>query len=179
MGAGIAAASLRAGFAVTLVDMNAAVLAEAVPKILEEAAWDRAAKRSDPAMAVALAGRLQTATGLAALAASDLVVESVLERTDLKQQVLAEIERAVGPAAIIASNTSTNPIAKLAEPLHRPERFCGMHFFNPVRRMVLVEVIRGPATSDETVAAVVAHAKRLGKCPVVVRDSPASSSTGC
>jgi len=86
--------------------------------------------------------------------------------------VLAEIERAVGPETIIATNTSTNPIAKLAEPLIDPTRFCGMHFFNPVRRMTLVEVIRGPATSDATVAAVVAHAKRLGKCPVVVRDSP-------
>jgi len=96
----------------------------------------------------------------------------VLERTDLKQQVLADIERAVAPETIITTNTSTNPITKLAEALADPSRFCGMHFFNPVRRMVLVEVIRGSATSDATVAAVVAHAKRLGKCPVVVRDSP-------
>ncbi|MFM8413164.1 MAG: 3-hydroxyacyl-CoA dehydrogenase NAD-binding domain-containing protein [Planctomycetota bacterium] len=172
MGAGIAASNLRAGFAVTLADSSAEVLAEAVPRILEEAAWDRVTKRSDAAVALTLAGRLRTATGLAALAGSDLVVESVLERTDLKQQVLADIERAVGPDAIIATNTSTNPIAKLAEALDEPGRFCGMHFFNPVRRMVLVEVIRGPATSDATVAAVVAHAKRLGKCPVVVKDSP-------
>ena len=172
MGAGITAASLRAGFATSLVDVNAEALAASVPGILEEAAWSRLTKRSDPAAAVALAGRLQTATGLAALARCDLVVESVLERTDLKQRVLADIERAVAPDAIIATNTSTNPIAKLAEALAEPARFCGMHFFNPVRRMVLVEVIRGPATSDATVAAVVAHAKRLGKCPVVVRDSP-------
>jgi 3-hydroxyacyl-CoA dehydrogenase/enoyl-CoA hydratase/carnithine racemase len=172
MGAGIAASHLRHGFALTLVDVNADVLAQAVPGILEEAAWSRQAKRSDPADALALAGRLRSATGLAALAASDLVIESVLERTDLKQQVLAAIEQVVGRSAIIATNTSTNPIATLAAPLDHPDRFCGMHFFNPVRRMVLVEVIRGPATSDATVAAVVAHAKRLGKCPVVVRDSP-------
>ena len=172
MGAGIAAASVRAGFATALVDVNRETLTSSVPGILEEAAWNRLTKRSDPAAALALAGRLQTATGLTALAGCDLVVESVLERTDLKQQVLAEIERAVAPDAIIATNTSTNPIAKLAEVLAEPARFCGMHFFNPVRRMVLVEVIRGPATSDATVAAVVAHAKRLGKCPVVVRDSP-------
>ncbi len=172
MGAGITAASLRAGFTTSLVDVNAEALAASVPGILEEAAWSRLTKRSDPAAAVALAGRLQTATGLAALAGCDLVVESVLERTDLKQRVLADIERAVAPDAIIATNTSTNPIAKLAEALAEPARFCGMHFFNPVRRMVLVEVIRGPVTSDATVAAVVAHAKRLGKCPVVVRDSP-------
>ena len=172
MGAGIAAASLRAGFATTLIDVNLEALAATVPSILEEAAWNRLTRQSDPAVALALAGRLQTAPGLGALAGCDLVVESVLERTDLKQRVLADIEQAVAPDAIIATNTSTNPIAKLAEALAEPARFCGMHFFNPVRRMVLVEVIRGPATSDATVAAVVAHAKRLGKCPVVVRDSP-------
>lgn len=172
MGAGIAAASLRGGCATTLVDVNPETLTASVPSILEEAAWSRLTKRSDPAAALALAGSLRTATSPAALAGCDLVVESVLERTDLKQRVLADIERAVAPDAIIATNTSTNPIAKLAEALAEPSRFCGMHFFNPVRRMVLVEVIRGPATSDATVAAVVAHAKRLGKCPVVVRDSP-------
>ena len=172
MGAGIAASHLRRGFSVGLVDTNGKVIVDNVPSILEEAAWDRVAKRSDPAAALAMAGRLQTATSLAALVGSDLVIESVLERTDLKQQVLADIERAVAPETIIATNTSTNPITRLAEALADPSRFCGMHFFNPVRRMVLVEVIRGPATSDATVAAVVAHAKRLGKCPVVVRDSP-------
>ncbi|MFM1904085.1 MAG: hypothetical protein RLZZ440_1985 [Planctomycetota bacterium] len=172
MGGGIAASHLRAGFDVAVIDVDAAALARSVPAILDEAAWNRVLKRTEPEAALALAGRLRTATALAALAGTDLVIESVLERTDLKQQVLAEIERAVGPETIIATNTSTNPIAKLAEPLADPSRFCGMHFFNPVRRMTLVEVIRGPATSDAAVAAVVAHAKRLGKCPVVVKDSP-------
>jgi 3-hydroxyacyl-CoA dehydrogenase/enoyl-CoA hydratase/3-hydroxybutyryl-CoA epimerase/3-hydroxyacyl-CoA dehydrogenase/enoyl-CoA hydratase/3-hydroxybutyryl-CoA epimerase/enoyl-CoA isomerase len=172
MGAGIAAAHLRAGCAATLVDVSPDALAAAVPGLLDEAAWDRATKRTDPARALALAGRLRTATQLAAVAGADIVIESVTERTDVKQQVLADIERLVGPAAIIATNTSTNPIARLAAGLSDPARFCGMHFFNPVRRMTLVEVVRGPATSDATIAAVVAHAKRLGKCPVVVRDSP-------
>ena len=172
MGAGIAAAHLRAGCAATLIDVSAAALAAAVPGLLDEAAWDRATKRTEPARALALAGRLRTATQLAAVADADLVIESVTERTDVKQQVLADIERIVGPATIIATNTSTNPIARLAAGLSDPARFCGMHFFNPVRRMTLVEVVRGPATSDATIAAVVAHAKRLGKCPVVVRDSP-------
>jgi 3-hydroxyacyl-CoA dehydrogenase/enoyl-CoA hydratase/carnithine racemase len=172
MGAGIVASHLRAGLDVTLVDVDREALARSVPSILEEAAWNRSTKRSDPERAVTLAGRLRTATGLAVLAGCDIVIESVLERTDIKQQVLVDIEQAVGPEAIVATNTSTNPITRLAEPLTNPARFCGMHFFNPVRRMMLVEVIRGPATSDATVAAVVAHAKRLGKCPVVVRDSP-------
>ena len=172
MGAGIAASHLRAGFAVTLVDVQADALAASVAGILDEAAWDRGTKRTDPVRAVALSGRLHTATRMAAIAECDLVIESVLERADVKRKVLVDIERTVGPATVIATNTSTNPIAKLAEPLEYPSRFCGIHFFNPVRRMTLVEVIRGPATSDETVATAVAHVKRLGKCPIVVRDSP-------
>ena len=172
MGAGIAASHLRAGFAVTLVDVQADTLAASVASILDEAAWDRGTKRTDPIRAVALSGRLHTATRMAAIADCDLVIESVLERADIKRQVLVDIERTVGPETVIATNTSTNPIAKLAEPLQDPSRFCGIHFFNPVRRMTLVEVIRGPATSDATVATAVAHVKRLGKCPIVVRDSP-------
>ena len=172
MGAGIAAAHLRSGLAVVLVDSNPDALAASVPGILEEAAWDRVAKAADPTRAVELAGRLRSATTLAAVTASDLVMESVTERPDVKQQVLAEIERTVGPATVITTNTSTNPIARLAAGLADPTRFCGLHFFNPVRRMPLVEVIRGPATSDTTVAAAVAHGKRLGKVPVVVNDSP-------
>lgn len=172
MGAGIAASHLRHGFGMTLVDVSAEALGRSVAGILDEAAWDRATKRTDTARALALAGRLGTATQTTALATADLVIESVLERTDIKRQVLADIERVVGPDTVIATNTSTNPIAKLATALAQPGRFCGMHFFNPVRRMTLVEVIHGPATSDATIATVVAHAKRLGKCPVVVRDSP-------
>jgi 3-hydroxyacyl-CoA dehydrogenase/enoyl-CoA hydratase/carnithine racemase len=172
MGAGIAARQLRSGFAVTLVDVQRDALTASVAGILDEAAWDRDTKRVDPARAVALAGQLRTATSLAAVAEADLVIESVVERTDIKRQVLADIERVVAPDTVIATNTSTNPIAKLAEVLADPTRFCGIHFFNPVRRMMLVEVVRGPATSDATVATAVAHAKRLGKCPVVVHDSP-------
>jgi 3-hydroxyacyl-CoA dehydrogenase/enoyl-CoA hydratase/carnithine racemase len=172
MGSGIAASHLRAGLPVTVVDVNPDALATGVPGILAEAAWDRLAKRTDEARALELAGQLRTATSLAALAAADLVIESVTERPDVKQQVLAEIERTVGPATVITTNTSTNPIGRLAAGLADPTRFCGLHFFNPVRRMMLVEVVRGPATSDATVARAVAHAKRLGKCPVVVQDSP-------
>jgi 3-hydroxyacyl-CoA dehydrogenase/enoyl-CoA hydratase/3-hydroxybutyryl-CoA epimerase/3-hydroxyacyl-CoA dehydrogenase/enoyl-CoA hydratase/3-hydroxybutyryl-CoA epimerase/enoyl-CoA isomerase len=172
MGAGIAASHLRAGFSVTLVDVQPETLAQSVAGILDEAAWNRATKRTDPVRALALAGRLRTATQASALATAELVIESVVERTDVKRQVLAEIEQAVGPDTVIATNTSTNPITKLATALADPSRFCGIHFFNPVRRMTLVEVVRGPATSDHTIAVAVAHAKRLGKCPIVVRDSP-------
>ena len=172
MGAGIAASHLRAGVPVTLVDVNAETLSASVPGILDEAAWDRGTKRTDPARALALSGSLRTAAQLAAIAGADIVIESVTERLDVKTAVLADIERIVGPEAVIATNTSTNPIARLAEALADPTRFCGLHFFNPVRRMTLVEVVRGPATGDATVATAVALAKRLGKCPIVVRDSP-------
>jgi len=172
MGAGIAASHLRAGFGVVLSDVQPETLARSVPEILQEAAWDRSLRATDQGRALKLAGKLLTATVPAVLADADLVIESVLERTDLKRKVLAEIEGIVSPATVIATNTSTNPIAKLAEALRDPSRFCGIHFINPVRRMMLVEVIRGPETSDATVARAVAHAKRLGKCPIVVRDSP-------
>ena len=172
MGAGIAARQLRSGLAVTLVDVQPEALTASVVGILDEAAWDRDTKRVDAARAVTLAGQLRTATSLAAVAEADLVIESVVERTDIKRQVLTDIEGVVGPDTVIATNTSTNPIATLAAVLADPTRFCGIHFFNPVRQMMLVEVVRGPATSDATVATAVAHAKRLGKCPVVVHDSP-------
>ena len=172
MGSGIVARHLRASLATILVDINADALNRSIPDILTEAAWDRHAQASDPQRAVALAGLLRSSTNLTAITKADLVIESVIERTDLKRQVLREIEEMVAKTAIICTNTSTNPIATLAESLGDASRFCGMHFFNPVRRMKLVEVIRGPATSDATVATVVAHAKRLGKYPVVVQDSP-------
>lgn len=172
MGAGIAAAHLRSGFAVSLIDIDRNALARAVPGILEEAAWDRATRRADPARAGALAGQLRTATQTSLLSDADLVIESAVERSDVKLTLLRDIETVVGPTAVIATNTSTNPIARLARALRDPGRFCGLHFFNPVRRMTLVEVVRGPATTDATVAVAVAHAKLLGKCPIVVQDSP-------
>lgn len=172
MGAGITASHLRAGFSVMLIDLDPITLAKSVGGILDEAAWSRATKQTDSARALTLAGKLQTSTQLAAIAGSDLVIESVLERRDIKRQVLAAIEQVVRPETVIATNTSTNPITRLAEALVDPSRFCGIHFFNPVRRMTLVEVVCGPDTSDATIAMAVAHAKRLGKCPIVVRDSP-------
>jgi len=101
-----------------------------------------------------------------------LVLEAVVENPDVKTQLLAKVESLVGEETLIATNTSTIPINRLAKALKHPERFCGIHFFNPVRRMPLVEVIRGEQTSDETVATAVAFAKRLGKSPIVLKDGP-------
>ena len=102
----------------------------------------------------------------------DVVVEAVVENPKVKVAVLSEVEGVIGEDAVLASNTSTIPISLLAKGLKRPENFCGMHFFNPVHRMPLVEIIRGEQTSDETINRVVAYAAAMGKSPVVVNDCP-------
>jgi 3-hydroxyacyl-CoA dehydrogenase/enoyl-CoA hydratase/3-hydroxybutyryl-CoA epimerase/enoyl-CoA isomerase len=102
----------------------------------------------------------------------DVVVEAVVENPKVKHAVLTETETQIRDDAILASNTSTISITHLAEPLKRPENFCGMHFFNPVHRMPLVEVIRGKKTSEEAIATTVAYALAMGKKPIVVNDCP-------
>jgi len=106
------------------------------------------------------------------LSSSDLVVEAVVEKLSVKRQVLAEIERHVSDGCVITTNTSSLSVDEMADALERPERFGGMHFFNPVHRMPLVEVIRGSGTSDHAVATIYRLALDLGKVPVVVRDGP-------
>ncbi len=103
---------------------------------------------------------------------SDVIVEAVVENPKVKATVLSEVESHVGEDTVITSNTSTIPINLLAQSLKRPENFCGMHFFNPVHRMPLVEIIRGEKTSDETINRVVAYAAKMGKSPIVVNDCP-------
>ncbi|WP_318373383.1 fatty acid oxidation complex subunit alpha FadB [Enterobacter sp.] len=102
----------------------------------------------------------------------DVVVEAVVENPKVKKAVLTETESRVRPDTVLASNTSTIPISELASVLQRPENFCGMHFFNPVHRMPLVEIIRGEKTADSTIAKVVAWASKMGKTPIVVNDCP-------
>ncbi|TDN99199.1 fatty acid oxidation complex subunit alpha FadB [Halomonas ventosae] len=102
----------------------------------------------------------------------DMVIEAVVENPKVKAAVLAEVEDQVGEETILASNTSTISITRLASNLKRPENFCGMHFFNPVHRMPLVEVVRGEKTTDAAVATSVAYARAMGKTPVVVNDCP-------
>ncbi|GHA90201.1 fatty acid oxidation complex subunit alpha FadB [Modicisalibacter luteus] len=102
----------------------------------------------------------------------DLIVEAVVENPKVKGAVLTEVEGAVGENTILTSNTSTISINRLAQNLKRPENFCGMHFFNPVHRMPLVEVIRGEKSSDAAIAATVAYARKMGKTPIVVNDCP-------
>jgi len=117
-------------------------------------------------------GRITPAVGLGALAQCQIAVEAVVESFEVKVKVFQELDRLLGREAILASNTSSISITKLAGATSRPERFIGMHFMNPVPVMQLVEVIRGIATSDDTFRTVEELAKKLGKVPVEVNDSP-------
>lgn len=103
---------------------------------------------------------------------ADIIVEAVVENPKIKQAVLSQLEKDMPEGTVLTSNTSTIRIDELASALENPENFCGMHFFNPVHRMPLVEIIRGEKTSDETINAVVDYALKLGKSPIVVNDCP-------
>src|SRR5262249_31857865 len=121
---------------------------------------------------IAALSRLSTTTALSAMADRDLVIEAIIEKETAKVQTYRELQPLLPPEAILASNTSTISITRMAGAVAHPENFAGMHFFNPVDRMQLVEVIRGERTSDATVVTLVALAKRIGKTPIVVRDCP-------
>jgi 3-hydroxybutyryl-CoA dehydrogenase len=111
------------------------------------------------------------------LADADLVIEAVPESFEIKEAIFQRVDALAPPHALVASNTSSLSIGRLAEGISEPERFVGLHFFNPVHLMKLVEVVRGPSTSEATVEAAVAFARSLGKEPIVVRDAPGFASS--
>jgi 3-hydroxyacyl-CoA dehydrogenase/enoyl-CoA hydratase/3-hydroxybutyryl-CoA epimerase/3-hydroxyacyl-CoA dehydrogenase/enoyl-CoA hydratase/3-hydroxybutyryl-CoA epimerase/enoyl-CoA isomerase len=170
MGAGIAAANVKRQVSVALADASDDALDAGIANVLEEVAYNRQTKSADPDRMLHYTRFLRRAADQ--WSGVDLVVEAIVENAEVKRQLYAKIEPQLDEQTILASNTSTIPITQLAAGLKRPENFCGLHFFNPVRRMKLVEVIRGEATSDETVARAVTHAKRIGKMPIVLRDGP-------
>ncbi|MEM7316352.1 MAG: 3-hydroxyacyl-CoA dehydrogenase NAD-binding domain-containing protein, partial [Planctomycetota bacterium] len=172
MGAGIAAANVKRNIMATITDTREEALAKGVQGVLNEVSFNRATREKDLDRAIEYAPFVNGTTSKAELAGCDLVIEAVIENLEIKHQVYADLEPLMKDDAILASNTSTIPITKLASGLKRPNRFCGIHFFNPVRKMKLVEVIRGAETSDQTVATAVAYAKRIGKMPIVVNDGP-------
>jgi 3-hydroxyacyl-CoA dehydrogenase/enoyl-CoA hydratase/3-hydroxybutyryl-CoA epimerase/enoyl-CoA isomerase len=170
MGGGISYQSASKGVPVLMKDVAPkaleAGLAEAV-KLLEKQV--ERGKLTTGQMAKVLAGITPTLS-YGDFGAMDFVVEAVVENEAVKKKVLAEVEVLLPEGAILASNTSTISITRLATALKRPESFCGMHFFNPVPRMPLVEVIRGEKSSPEAIATAVAYAQALGKTPIVVGD---------
>lgn len=172
MGNGIAHVFARSGYNVILRDVEKRFLdrgVDAISKNLDREVKKGKLTEADKSAALA---RIDATTDTSKLAVADFVVEAVPEQLDLKVRVLKEVDAALRPGVILASNTSSISITQLAAQTSRPERFIGMHFMNPVPVMVLVEVIRGLATSDETFAATMALCERLGKKPVAVNDAP-------
>ena len=173
MGHGIAYVAVASGFEVRLADADAATLAAGVRRIHE--AFEKAIERgkATPDSRAESLSRLETAAAAREAATDvDLVIEAVPERLELKQAVFREVERAAPPNAILASNTSSLSITRIAEAVAHPERVVGLHFFNPVPVMKLLEIVRGERTSDAVIAASRALATSLGKTPIVVRDTP-------
>ena len=171
MGSGIAHVTARAGLEVVLIDRDqpAADKGKAHSAALMEKEIGRG--RASGEEAAAVAGRIRAGTDLAALADCDLVIEAVFENKALKAEILAGIDRVLPADAILASNTSTLPITELAGFTRRPAEFIGIHFFSPVDRMQLVELIRGKATGDRALAKAVDFVRQIGKTPIVVNDS--------
>jgi 3-hydroxyacyl-CoA dehydrogenase/enoyl-CoA hydratase/3-hydroxybutyryl-CoA epimerase/3-hydroxyacyl-CoA dehydrogenase/enoyl-CoA hydratase/3-hydroxybutyryl-CoA epimerase/enoyl-CoA isomerase len=172
MGQGIAAANIKRGIPVALGDVSAEAVGRGVQATLAEASYSREAKGPDVKRALELASLVNGTLSDAELGSADIVIEAVYENAEAKKQLYQRLEPLLAKHAVLCSNTSTIPVDELAAPLQRPEQFCGLHFFNPVRRMPLVEVIRGRATSDETIATAVSYARRLSKSPIVVNDGP-------
>ena len=178
MGHGIAYAAAAAGYATALFDVEPASLARARLAIEAIAAKGVDLGKVTSGDAAALLGRLETTGDIArAVESADFVIEAAPERPDLKLALFADIERLAPAHAIVASNTSALSITEMAGCLSNPSRAAGMHFFNPVHKMKLVEIVRALATSDATLEAIEEVARRMGKETVLVRESPGFITT--
>jgi 3-hydroxybutyryl-CoA dehydrogenase len=172
MGNGIAHVAALSGIPVVLMDVQQQALDRALATMAKN--MDRQVSKGSVSSAdrdAALA-RIVTATDNSAFADCDMVIEAATENEEIKKKIFAALCPVLKPDAFLASNTSSIPITRLAAATDRPGRFIGMHFFNPVPMMKLVEIIRGLATEDATYQAVEALAKRMGKAPVMAQDWP-------
>ena len=178
MGHGIAHVAALAGVDVFLYDALEGAAAAGISKIaknLDKGVELGKLSRSDRDVALA---RIRAADVLeTACASSDCVIEAVPERLELKREIFAAVDRSVPDRSLLATNTSSLPVAEIATALKRPARLVGMHFFNPVHVMKLVEVVRHAAADADAVARAVAFAERLGKTPITVTDSPGFASS--
>ncbi len=172
MGRGIAIASLTAGHSIVLFDIAESAVEAARSNVIEQLRKAVEKGKLSQEALDASSTKLTTSVELASLRNVDIVIEAIAERLDIKHALFSELEKVVGPTAIMASNTSSISIASLARVLSQPARFVGLHFFNPAHIMKLVEVIKGPRTSDEVIQTCVEFAKGLGKTPVVAADAP-------
>ena len=172
MGNGIAQVCALAGLDVTLIDINQQALEKGLATLtgnLDRQLRKDVISAADKAGALA---RIQLSTDYAVLSGVDLVIEAATENLELKKRILQQVDGVAGADCIIATNTSSLSITELGAALSRPAHFIGLHFFNPVPMMALVEVIRGLQTSDATQAAAVAVSERIGKSAVSVRNRP-------
>ncbi len=172
MGNGIAQACAVSGLDVVMVDIAEAAVLRGLAAIT--GSLDRLQKKEKITVANkdAALKRIHGSTNYAAFKSCDLIIEAATENEEVKVRILKEVDALAPAGVVLASNTSSISITRLAAATSRPEKFIGMHFFNPVPLMALVELIRGLQTDDATVAAVEAVAKLLGKTPIVVRNSP-------
>ncbi|HSN80470.1 MAG TPA: 3-hydroxybutyryl-CoA dehydrogenase [Rhodoferax sp.] len=172
MGNGIAQACAVSGINVVMVDISEAAVAKGIATV--SGSLDRLLKKEKitaESKAAAMA-RIKGSTSYDDLKGAQLVIEAATESYDLKVKILKQLDALLAPEVLVASNTSSISITKLAAVTTRPDRFIGMHFFNPVPMMALVEIIRGLQTSDATHAAVHAMASALGKTPITVKNAP-------
>ncbi|KQM58937.1 MULTISPECIES: 3-hydroxyacyl-CoA dehydrogenase NAD-binding domain-containing protein [unclassified Sphingomonas] len=172
MGAGIAQVSAQAGYAVLLSDVSVERAQGGKDGIAKQLARAVSKEKITQADADAALGRITPIGDLAAMGPCDLVIEAATEREAIKRQIFETVGKALSDTAILASNTSSIPITRLAQAAPDPARFMGVHFFNPVPVMGLIELIRGLATSDATVAAVEAFGQSLNKRIVHANDAP-------
>ena len=171
MGAGIAYVAANAGIVVVLIDASqeAADRGRAHSEDLLDKGIQR--RKVTPEQKAEVLGRILATTDYAALSGCDLIVEAVFEDPKVKAEVTARVEAATGPDCIFATNTSTLPISSLAKASQRPDQFIGIHFFSPVDKMMLVEIIRGKATGDRAVAKALDFVRQIRKTPIVVNDA--------
>lgn len=172
MGNGIAQACAAAGIDTVMVDVAQAAVDRGLAAV--SGSLDRLVKKEKLTAADkdAIVGRIRGTTSYDDLATCDLVIEAATENLELKLRILKQVGALAKADALIASNTSSISITSLAAVMPRPDAFLGVHFFNPVPMMALVEIVRGLQTSDASVDAAVAFGKRLGKTPIVVKNSP-------
>jgi len=172
MGSGIAQTCAAAGLKVVLRDVSDAALGKGMKGI--SASLERMAVKGkiDDAEVARTVAAIHTTTDLAALAEADFIIEAATENLELKLAILKEVDAVAKPGCVIATNTSSVSITKLAAALADPSRFVGMHFFNPVPVMALVEIIRGIQTSDATYAAADALAQQIGKTAIGAKNAP-------
>lgn len=172
MGAGIAQVSAQAGYHVYLSDMNQEIAEKGKAGIARQLVRLVEKEKIDQQTAETALNRIETVGSLDPMASADMIVEAATEREEIKRQIFAAASEILGHQAVLASNTSSISITRLAQSVKDPSRFVGVHFFNPVPLMGLVEIIRGLATSDQSVAIASDFAKAVGKQAVLAKDSP-------